>query len=208
MAKKIEKTDIFSLAVIQWENCMELGYCNLVDAVKNVHLQSYQAAVKAINRYATMRNWLIGFFIVEYQQKGKDRAVYGERLLKRLEESLNTRGLNVTLFQNCRLFYTCYPQVADLFHLKIQPTALVKLEGTGRQKGIQPTASVELATDGNTLVSKLSFAHITELTHIKDEAVRLFYETECIKSGWSVRELHRFIVTNLHVRVGLSKPTP
>lgn len=205
MAKKIEKTDIFSLAVIQWENCMELGYCNLVDAVKNVHLQSYQAAVKAINRYATMRNWLIGFFIVEYQQKGKDRAVYGERLLKRLEESLNTKGLNVTLFQNCRLFYTCYPQVADLFHLKIQPTVLVKLAGTGRQKEIQPTASVELTTDGNTLVSKLSFAHITELTHIKDETVRLFYETECIKSGWSVRELHRFIVTNLHVRVGLSK---
>ena len=66
--------------------------------------QAVQAAVKAINRYATMRNWLIGFFIVEYQQKGKDRAVYGERLLKRLEESLNTRGLNVTLFQNVGCF--------------------------------------------------------------------------------------------------------
>lgn len=48
MAKITEKTDIFSLAVIQWENCTELGYCNLVDAVKNVHLQSYQAAVKAL----------------------------------------------------------------------------------------------------------------------------------------------------------------
>ena len=89
-----------------------------------------------------MRNWLIGFFIVEYQQKGKDRAVYGERLLKRLEESLNTRGLNVTLFQNCRLFYTCYPQVADLFQLKIQPTVLAKLESAEGQKRIQPTASV------------------------------------------------------------------
>ena len=104
--------------------------------------QAVQAAVKAINRYATMRNWLIGFFIVEYQQKGKDRAVYGERLLKRLEESLNTRGLNVTLFQNCRLFYTCYPQVADLFQLKIQPTVLAKLESAEGQKRIQPTASV------------------------------------------------------------------
>jgi len=205
MTKIKEKTDIFALAVVQWENCTEHGYCNLVDAVRNLHLQSHQAAVKAINRYATMRNWLIGFFIVEYQQKGKDRAVYGERLLKRLEESLNTRGLNVTLFQNCRLFYTCYPQVADLFQLKIQPTVLAKLGSAEGQKRIQPTASVELATDGNALVSKLSFAHITELTHIKDKTVRLFYETECIRCGWSVRELRRFIVTNLHVRVGLSK---
>ena len=146
MTKIKEKTDIFALAVVQWENCTELGYCNLVDAVRNLHLQSHQAAVKAINRYATMRNWLIGFFIVEYQQKGKDRAVYGERLLKRLEESLNTRGLNVTLFQNCRLFYTCYPQVADLFQLKIQPTVLAKLESAEGQKRIQPTASVELRT--------------------------------------------------------------
>ena len=68
MTKIKEKTDIFALAVVQWENCTELGYCNLVDAVRNLHLQSHQAAVKAINRYATMRNWLIGFFIVEYSK--------------------------------------------------------------------------------------------------------------------------------------------
>jgi len=188
MVNEMQKTEVFTPVVAHWESRPDVSFGDLTNAVINVHLCSYQSAVKAINRYATMRNWLIGFFIVEYQQKGKDRAVYGERLLKRLEESLDTRGLNVTLFQNCRQFYACYPQVAELFHFKIQPTALG-----------------ELVTDGNTLVSRLSFAHITELTHVKDATTRLFYEKECIKCGWSVRELHRFIVTNLHVRVGLSQ---
>jgi predicted nuclease of restriction endonuclease-like (RecB) superfamily len=127
----IQTTDIFTLTLNQWESRPDISYDDLVIAVKNVHQFSYQAAVKAINRYATMRNWLIGFFIVEYQQKGQDRAAYGERLLKNLENTLQTRGLNVTLFQNCRLFYACYPQVADLFEVKIQPAALVKSETVG-----------------------------------------------------------------------------
>ena len=203
MENELHKSSVFTPALSQWENRPNIVFDDLVSAVKNVHHFSYQAAVKAINRYATMRNWLIGFFIVEYQQRGKDRAAYGQKLLKNLEESLQTRGLNVTLFQNSRLFYTCYPQVADLF--QIQPMLLAESEKTDEQRSIQPTALVNSVTDGNTLVSKLSFAHITELVHINDKTVRLFYEKECIRCGWSVRELHRFIVTNLHVRLSVSK---
>lgn len=139
-----QRTDIFNNpAVAQWENRSEIGFGDLVSAVESVHQYSHRSAVKAINRYATMRNWLIGFFIVEYQQKGKDRAVYGEKLLKRLEESLETRGLNVTLFQNCRLFYALYPQMADLFQIEIQPTALAKSEEAVQHQAIQPTVLVE-----------------------------------------------------------------
>ena len=194
-------TSVFAPVVSEWEHRSDLGFCDLVDAVRNVHKQSYQAAVKAVNRYATMRNWLIGFFIVEYQQKGKDRAAYGEKLLKRLEESLKTRGLNVTLFQNSRLLYILYPQLSDLFQIRIQPTASVK----SISAEIQPTASVKFQSDAETLVSKLSFSHFCELVHISDDTTRLFYEIECIKCGWNIRELRRFIATNLHVRVGMSR---
>lgn len=169
-------TSVFAPVVSEWEHRSDLGFCDLVDAVRNVHKQSYQAAVKAVNRYATMRNWLIGFFIVEYQQKGKDRAAYGEKLLKRLEESLKTRGLNVTLFQNSRLLYILYPQLSDLFQIRIQPTASVK----SISAEIQPTASVKFQSDAETLVSKLSFSHFCELVHISDDTTRLFYEIECI----------------------------
>ena len=126
MAKDSSMTSIFSSALSQWQDGRDYMYCDLVDAVKSVHQQSFRTAVKAVNRYATMRNWLIGFFIVEYQQKGKDRAAYGENLLKSLEQSLQIRGLNVTLFQNSRLFYSLYPQVGNLFMIKIQPTPSVK----------------------------------------------------------------------------------
>ena len=102
MAKEMQHSELFTPAVAQWESRNDVRFGDLVNAVKNVHHSSHQAAVKAVNRYATMRNWLIGFFIVEYQQKGRDRAQYGEKLLKRLEDTLNTRGLNVTLFRNCR----------------------------------------------------------------------------------------------------------
>ena len=61
--------------------------------------------VKAINRFATVRNYVIGFYIVEYEQHGSDRAKYGDRLLKRLAEKVNKRGINETLLKNCRNFY-------------------------------------------------------------------------------------------------------
>lgn len=70
---------------------------------------------------ATLRNWLIGCYIVEYEQKGSDRAKYGERLLKRLEERVNTKGLNLTLFKVSRNFYLSYPQIAELFSGSIHP---------------------------------------------------------------------------------------
>lgn len=63
----------------------------------------------------TMRNWLIGYYIVEFEQHGKDRAEYGSQLLKKLEERVNRKGLNVTLFKNARNFYLLYPQMVDNF---------------------------------------------------------------------------------------------
>ena len=89
---------------------------------------------------ATLRNWLIGCYIVEYEQKGSDRAKYGDRLLKRLEERVKTKGLNVTLFRNSRTFYKLYPQIAEL--LKKGATASHKLIAE-----IHPTASDELKND-------------------------------------------------------------
>ncbi|MCF0201151.1 MAG: hypothetical protein HUK16_07295, partial [Bacteroidales bacterium] len=72
------------------------------------------AATKAINQSLTLRNWMIGAYIVEYEQQGQDRAKYGERLLKNLEKRVNRSGLTVTLFQISRLFYRTYPQIISL----------------------------------------------------------------------------------------------
>ncbi len=55
------------------------------------------------------------------------------------------------------------------------------------------------------LVSRLSFSHIAELLAIDQPLKRAFYEIECIRGNWSVRDLKRQIGSLYFERSGLSK---
>lgn len=57
----------------------------------------------------TLRNWAIGYYIVEYEQGGKYKADYGTNLLKNLENQIFEKRLNSTFFRVCRQFYITYP---------------------------------------------------------------------------------------------------
>ena len=190
-------------------------------------------AVKTINQATTLRNWIIGCYIVEYEQNGSDRAKYGDNLLKSLEKRIGQKGLNVTLFQLSRLFYRDYPHIGTLVSAnhatalhklplsEIYATALHKLplseiyatvshklpeiDSFAVNKKNAGKLSEQFNTPPENLVSALSFSHIRELLTIEDPLVRFFYETECIRGTWSVRELRRQIVSNLHIRIGLSE---
>ena len=152
----------------------------LADSIKNINTKAGNAAKSAVNQLMTLRNWAIGYYIVEYEQGGSDRAEYGTHLLKTLEEQIAEKGMNSTLFKWCRQFYILYPQIGA-------------------------TVSHEFITKPEILVNTLSFSHIREIMVIDDAFERFFYETECIKCNWSVRELRRQIKTNLYVRAGISK---
>ncbi|MEM8717618.1 MAG: DUF1016 N-terminal domain-containing protein [Cyanobacteria bacterium P01_G01_bin.4] len=56
-----------------------------------------------------------------------------------------------------------------------------------------------------TLSGKLSWSHYTELLAISDDLTRSFYEQQCIRDNWSVRELKRQKNSALFERVALSK---
>ncbi len=56
-----------------------------------------------------------------------------------------------------------------------------------------------------TLSGKLSWSHYCELLVISDTDRRSFYEKECERSGWSVREMKRQISTSLFERLLLSE---
>lgn len=183
-----------------WEHPEMKDFNQLSQLIQKIHGATQTETVKAINRMLTLRNWLIGYYIVEYEQKGNDRAKYGDRLLNALEKSLNTKGLTATLFYHAREFYTDYPQIKDYILSTISPTASV--ESTRR---ISPTVSDKLITPAEKLISQLSFSHIVEILAVKDPLARYFYETECMRCNWSVRELRRQIATNLFVRAGVSK---
>lgn len=87
---------------------------DLSSAISQTHIALQSNALKAINRNLTLRNWLIGFYIVEFEQKGEDRAQYGTNLLKTLEQKVNTRGLTETLFNLSRQFYIVYPEIGNI----------------------------------------------------------------------------------------------
>ena len=190
-------SELLTKIVEGWVKKQNPTFDELSASVLQTHQTAQAGAIRAINQMATLRNWLIGCYIVEYEQKGSDRAKYGDRLLKRLEESVNTKGLNVTLFQISRVFYNYYPQIRDI----IYATASHKL----LQEQIYATPSHKFMTPGKDLLGKLSFSHIREIMTQDDPLARFFYETECIKGTWSVKELRRQIATNLYFRSGVSK---
>lgn len=191
-----------------WEQEKAFSFDHLSEVVTLLHESAYSATVKAVNRFATVRNYVIGFYIVEYEQHGSDRAKYGDRLLKRLAEKVNKRGINETLLTNCRKFYNLYPQLKPFLEGKgatsshkfeISPMPSEKLERKN------PTASEKFVTTADKLISQLSFSHIVEIMTVDDPLARFFYEMECMKCCWNVKELRRQISTNLYFRAGISQ---
>ena len=80
------------------------------------HIESIQSALQqqaahAVNLSLTARNWLMGCYIVEFEQNGEDKAQYGTKLLKCLEERLHTKGLTERRFREFRRLYLVYPQL-------------------------------------------------------------------------------------------------
>ena len=208
--------DGMELPVEDWSQNTH-SFDELTKIIRDTHDAAQTTAVKAINRMQTMRNWLYGYYIIEFEQHGKDRAEYGTQLLKRLEERVNRKGLTETLFKNSRKFYRLYPQMVENIIGVISPTVSDKLLETKDASGLcdtqmtenehiekSPTVSDGFRTTGQMIISRLSFSHIVEIMTVDDPLARYFYEQECIKCTWSVRELRRQISTNLYVRTGIS----
>lgn len=208
--------DGMELPVEDWSQNTH-SFDELTKIIRDTHDAAQTTAVKAINRMQTMRNWLYGYYIIEFEQHGKDRAEYGTQLLKRLEERVNRKGLTETLFKNSRKFYRLYPQMVENIIGVISPTVSDELleskdasvlcdtqmtENEHVEKS--PTVSDGFRTTGQMIISRLSFSHIVEIMTVDDPLARFFYEQECIKCTWSVRELRRQISTNLYVRTGIS----
>jgi predicted nuclease of restriction endonuclease-like (RecB) superfamily len=175
---------------------------SLVRAITLAHDSLLMKAVKAVNVSLTLRNWLIGSYIAVYEQQGADRATYGERLLEKLAKRLEESGL-----KNCserelrryRRLYQIYPQIRET----VSPEFRLHL-AVEKKAEIRRMAMPELRIDARTMIERLSYSHLAAMMEIDDLAKRAFYETECLKGAWSVRELRRQIASLLYERTGLS----
>lgn len=206
MANEVKRYlhDGLELPFEDWSKTLH-SFNDLASIVQTTHDAAQSSAVKAINRMQTMRNWLIGYYIVEFEQHGKDRAEYGTQLLKKLEERVDRKGLTTTLFKWARKFYRLYPQMMENLSIPICATVMHQLQPIeNKEDTIGASMTHQFVTPGKTIISHLSFTHLREIMTLDDPLARYFYEQECIKCTWSVRELRRQISTNLYVRAGIS----
>lgn len=206
MANEVKRYlhDGMELPFEDWSKTLH-SFNDLASIVQTTHDAVQSSAVKAINRMQTMRNWLIGYYIVEFEQNGKDRAEYGTQLLKKLEERVDRKGLTTTLFKWARKFYRLYPQMMENLPIPICATVMHQLQPIENEEDtIGASMMHQFVTPGKTIISHLSFTHLREIMTLDDPLARYFYEQECIKCTWSVRELRRQISTNLYVRTGIS----
>lgn len=151
--------------------------------------------------------WLMGRRIVEYEQKGKERAEYGEELLKKISADLTPlfgKGFTERNLGHMRQFYISYQ--------KIPHTPCAELEEKPQEKA--HTVCAELAPISQTVSGisetlsrrfSLSWSHYRLLMRLDEPFKREFYEAECIRGNWSVRQLDRQIQSMLYERTALSK---
>lgn len=184
----------------------EATFSGLIQNIQTTHRELSAQAGRAVNISLTLRNWLIGHYIAEYELNGKDRAEYGEKLLSSLAAELGK--LNVTRseereLRRYRQFYQVYPQIRET----LSPELVRKISDWGDSGDVSRIVGIvspQSEISGKTIISKLSFSHICELIALDDPIQRAFYEVECIRGNWSVRELKRQIGSLYYERSGLS----
>lgn len=184
-----------------------LDFTSLVTTIRAIHEQCVSEAKRAVNLSLTLRNWVIGAYIREYEQKGADRAKYGTRLLEKLSESLVTgldRCYTGRYLGLCRQIFDVYPHIRKSLISESRLLSLPADLGNAGARGIRKSPISKFSLAPRFLLERLSFTHLVELISISDPLKRAFYEVECIRGNWSVRELKRQIATLYFERSGLS----
>lgn len=176
------------------------GYSSLIADLASFIEQGRKLAVRYVNTAMVVTYWLIGRRIVEYEQKGKERAEYGQELLQKLSQDLNRkfgRGFSTDNLEAMRHFYLSYP-------VRISETLSRKLEEQNSETSSRNSATI-LAIHPLIERFTLSWSHYRLLIRLDEPLKREFYEAECIRGNWSVRQLDRQIQSMLYERTALSK---
>lgn len=179
---------------------------HLAAIIQETNTYFLNKAQQQVNTALTIRNWLIGLYIVEYEQNGNDRAKYGAALLKTLSKKLTEKGIKSLQERNlylCRDFYRAYPHILQTPSAKLYLIDFELLEKLQMASANLPHA--ETNENISQLLTRLSFSHFIELLKADTETKRRFYEFQAIQNNWPVKALKRAIEGLLYERTGLSK---
>lgn len=178
-----------------------VGYDGFISGLVEMVESTRRASTQAINSLMTATYWEVGHRIVEFEQEGKERAGYGEALLKRLSADLVARfgrGFSERNLRKMRSFYVGWQK---------RPT----LSAISGERQIQPTPSAKLSESQPQLMGyalpsfPLSWSHYVRLLSVKAPEARDFYEQEALRGGWTARQLDRQIGSQFFERTMLSK---
>ncbi len=164
----------------------------LVLKIEKLVEEAKQQTVTQINSIMVLTYFEIGHIIVDYEQEGKIRAGYGKKVLKDLSEKLKNKfgkGFSVDNLENMRKFYLTYRKRTS--------------ETFSKNNDAQKSETVSRIF-GNAAFT-LSWSHYVFLIHIDNPSERDFYEAECTKERWSLRELKRQYNSSLYERLALSR---
>ncbi len=188
----------------------------LVEELATLQGRARAAAARSVDEILTLRSWLIGVWIIAFEQDGSDRAAYGERLLNALAAEFKRRGvtgLGASNLKNCRQLALTWPRLG----IRQTPSGetlpalpdLIRQTPSGELVPSLPTRSEPLPWQDDAwhakLRQRLSFSHLLELSRVQEPLARAFYEVHALAQRWSVRELKRQRESMLFERVGLSR---
>lgn len=169
------------------------------------------AAARSVNTLMTASYWEIGRRIVEFEQDGKERAEYGQALLKRLSADLSGRfgrGFSERNLEQMRLFYLAWPPErisqtasAKLPPFRISQTAPGELASSTKHESLS-RPPFDLAALAQAF--PLPWSAYVHLLSVRNPQARAFYETETLRCGWSVRQLDRQVNSQFYERTALS----
>ena len=166
-----------------------------VQEVKQILENARGRAYSAINFAMVEAYWLAGKRIVEEEQNGKERAEYGQFILKTLSKELTKslgKGFSERSIREFRQFYLTFPEL-----IPIQQTS-----SEDSNFPIRRTVFAELEnTLQHTLFSKLSWSHFHKIMRVQNEKARNYYIKEAAENNWSVRTLDRNISTLYYERL-------
>jgi predicted nuclease of restriction endonuclease-like (RecB) superfamily len=206
-----------------------MNYQQLLALFKETHQELQQRAARSVDTSLVIRNWLFGWYIVEFEQGGSDRAEYGANLLKKIAAQLKIKGCSERSLALCCKFYLTSSGILQTVSAKSESrqNEFQKIGQTlpdqsfSAQSGLQEiqqalsVTSFDATFNAPKLVQELSeklagkfslgWSHYVTLLTISNADERRFYEIEAHENSWGVRELDRQISSSLYERLALSR---
>jgi predicted nuclease of restriction endonuclease-like (RecB) superfamily len=168
--------------------------------LKQIVRSARSQAYSAINLSQVYANWLLGERLVEQEQKGKNRADYGKRLVKLVSEELTKEfgiGYSLTNIKNFRRFYLDFKDVIKGQALPDQFVDKEKKKGQASPALFYNNIQVQPAL--------LSWTHYERLMRVTNRKARDWYMKEASEQMWSYRTLERNINTQYYERLLMSQ---